>query len=564
METRSIAESRRVYHGHMRIRSLLVLAALVLFAGAADAKQYSARRFDVSIRVLEHGTLEVTETVVFQFEDGTFSYVTREIPTQRTDGIEILSASMDGRTMPIGEGNGEVEVTHKSRLRVRWRFEPTAHSTHTFVLKYLARGVIRREDGADLLAWRALPREHGYRIASSTIDLALPAEPLQQPTVLTRRLRAAQLHDEGDRLRVVAQDLRSNGSVEIHVRFPSGAVISALSDWQARQLRAAERGPRWLAAAAVLLGATLIVLFALRQNYDTPPREMSVLTVTADPPDALPAPVAGALATDGRPRTEHAIATLIALADRGEVTIAAEPRGFLGHREFMVTRARGAAPLAGYEQAVIETVFGSRDGLHESVKLSAAHGRLARSSRVSRAMKQHLIESGFMDEGRKAVRDRYAHIAWVLLALGFVGLIGSIIFLRHEHGVWAMAVPGALFIAATIAGIFHHATTALSNEGLRRAHGWRAYRRHLRAVAREREPLAGNATSRLLPFAVAFGLASVWAKYAEHTAAAVPGWFQAAGSDPGAFTAFVAASGHGASGAGGAGGAAGGGSSGAG
>jgi hypothetical protein len=542
----------------------MALAVLTLFAGTADAKQYSARRFDVSIRVLEHGTLEVTETVVFQFEDGTFSYVTREIPTGRTDGIEILSASMDGRAMPFGEGNDQVEVTHTSRLRVRWRFEPTAHSTHTFTLKYLARGVVRREDGADLLAWRALPREHAYRIASSTIDLALPAEPLQQPTVLTRRLRAAQLRDEGDRVRVIAQDLRSNGSVEIHVRFPSGAVISALPDWQARQLRAAERGSRWLAAAAVLLGATLIVLFALRQNYDTPPRDTSVLTDTANLPDMLPAPVAGALATDGRPRTEHAIATVIALADRGDLSIAAEPRGFLGQRDFTVTRARGAAPLAGYEHAVIETVFGSREGLHESARLSAAHGRLARSRRFSRAMEHHLIESGFMDEGRKAVRNHYAHIAWVLFALGSVSFIGSIIFLRHEHGLWAMAIPGALFIAATIAGIFHHSTTALSNDGRRRAHAWRAYRRHLRAVAREREPLAGNLTSRLLPFAVAFGLASVWAKYAEHTAAAVPAWFQAAATDSRAFTAFVAASGHGAHGGGGGAGAAGGGSSGAG
>jgi hypothetical protein len=255
------------------------------------------------------------------------------------------------------------------------------------------------------------------------------------------------------------------------------------------------------------------------------------------------------------------MAALITLAGRGDLTIAAEPRGFVGQRDFTITRARGAAPLAGYEQSVIDTVFRTREGLADSVKLSTANSRLSlRSSRFSRAMTQHLMESGFMDEGRRSVRDRYGYMALVFVALGVAALIGSLIFLRQEHGAWPLAVPAALLIATIIAAILHHATTALSNEGLRRARVWRAYRRHLRAIARERTPLETNA-SRLLPYAVALGLAAIWAKYAEHTPAAVPAWFAAAGADPRAFTAFVAASGHG---TGGAGGAAGGGSSGAG
>ena len=543
----------------MVVRIIVGCALLVLVATAVEAKDYSARRFDVVLRVLGQGALEVTETVVFQFEDGTFSYVTREIPTRRTDGIEILSASMDGREMPFGEGPGQVEVTQKSRVRVRWRFDPAAHSTHTFVLKYIARGVVQREDGADFLAWQALPRERGYRIASSTIDLRLPAEPLQPATVRTRRVRAANLTQDGDTVRVTAQDLRSNGAIELQVRFRPGSVVAAPPDWQARQMRAAERGPRWLAAAGVVLAVALVVLFALRQNYDAPPREPAAVAATAAPPDSLPAPVAGALATDGRPRTEHAMATLIALADRGDISITAEPRGFLGQREFTISRALGAAPLPGYEQTVIDTVFAGRDGLKDSVKLSTAASRLGlRSGRFSRAMQQHLIEAGFMDEARKGVRDRYGYVALAFLIVGIGALIVSLVALRTEHGPWPLAIGAALLIAATTAAIFHHATTALSNEGLRRGHAWRAYRRHLRSVARERAPLAGNVT-RLLPYAVAFGLASIWAKYAEHTAAAVPAWFQAAATDPRAFTAFVAASGHGASGGGA--GAAGGGSS---
>src|SRR6187397_2115304 len=92
------------------LRSLVLLAALFLIAApAAAAKSYVADRFDVRIRMPDSGALEVVETVIFRFESGTFTYVFRELPRRRTDDIEVVSATMDGRDMPIGSGAGFVE-----------------------------------------------------------------------------------------------------------------------------------------------------------------------------------------------------------------------------------------------------------------------------------------------------------------------------------------------------------------------------------------------------------------------------------------------------------------------
>ena len=57
---------------------LLLLCALPLSVGAA--KSYTAERFDVDWNLTENGTLEVTETVVFRFAGGPFTYVYRELP----------------------------------------------------------------------------------------------------------------------------------------------------------------------------------------------------------------------------------------------------------------------------------------------------------------------------------------------------------------------------------------------------------------------------------------------------------------------------------------------------
>ena len=84
------------------MRASLVAAV----AQPAAAKSYSADRFDAVVRVLPDGSLDVTETVVFRFMDGTFKEVFREVPARRTDGVEVVRAEMDGQTMPFGTEPG--------------------------------------------------------------------------------------------------------------------------------------------------------------------------------------------------------------------------------------------------------------------------------------------------------------------------------------------------------------------------------------------------------------------------------------------------------------------------
>ena len=139
------------------LRTCLTLL-LCLAAVPAAAREYRATRFDARVEVQQGGALRVTETVVFTFVDGTFREVFRTIPTRRTDGIEFVSAAMDGVVLPRGTAAGQVDVRRKNGLRVTWHFPPTSGSTRSFELSYIARGVVRYEDDHELLAWMALPR----------------------------------------------------------------------------------------------------------------------------------------------------------------------------------------------------------------------------------------------------------------------------------------------------------------------------------------------------------------------------------------------------------------------
>src|SRR5215472_12532537 len=133
---------------------------------ASAAKSYRADEFDVSAAIASGGTMDVTETVTFRFTGGPFTFVTRQLPTDNTDGISITSASMDDQTMSEGTSAGQYEVNSGNPISIKWHFPSTADSTHTFILKYHIEGIIQKSstDSTDLLDWRPLPRSHDYTI----------------------------------------------------------------------------------------------------------------------------------------------------------------------------------------------------------------------------------------------------------------------------------------------------------------------------------------------------------------------------------------------------------------
>ena len=119
----TMLNDRRTASALLRISMVALL--IVVAAGTLDAKWYTAERFDSAIRVLPGGDIEVDETLVLRFVDGTFTEVFRELPTRHTDGIEVISARLDERVLPFGNGVNQLEVRNRSQVRAIWRFAPT-------------------------------------------------------------------------------------------------------------------------------------------------------------------------------------------------------------------------------------------------------------------------------------------------------------------------------------------------------------------------------------------------------------------------------------------------------
>jgi hypothetical protein len=550
--------------GHDGWRAALLLLGCLLIPGpawAAGPGNYAASRFDVTATVQSGGGLAVTETIVFDFQSGIFQKVWRDIPSTRTDGLEIVEARMDGEAFPRGTGAGHIVISGNSKIRVEWHFAPTGPSTHTFELRYVARGVAYSDGNRDVVRWRLLPAEHRYRIADSRATIVAPVRAIA-PRLEKDGVKRATMTVSEESIQILADRIDGNGWIVAEVHYPQGSIVTTMPNWRQREIRATALAPRWATAAIAVFVAGVLIVLGSRQGYASPGFQTDPGSAV-QPPEALPAALAAALAARGRTSGFQSVATLLDLADRGVLVVRELPRR-IGKRQYELAQVPGKHDLADHEEEALTLAFA---GGGDAVTMSKARARLARGARrFARSVTHDLAELGLQDPDRTAIRDRLNVVAIGLLVAGGIGCIGAAALIPRFEG-WPFLLPLALALSGMVGAVIAINTTTLSDAGLLRTAQWRSFRHHLKEIAARRDDAGGAAVRpRWIVYGIALGLASQWSRYLKRHPEVAPRWFIAATRDSGdgSFAAFVG-SGAASTSAGGAhGGAAGGGGSGAG
>lgn len=574
---------RGAYRARLRGMVLLcLLVALSLPTVAGAAKHYQAEHYDVDLVVQEDGSLVVTETIVFHFEGGPFTYVFRDLAYNEIDAIDRLQASMDGHEMSQGTGPGHAEIEAGDPLKVTWHFAPTSDSTHTFTLVYRVQGALRQLGDADPLIWRAIPEEHDYDIGSSTITLSFPSSASLQGQPVVRGVDAA-IDSGANRVVITTQAIEHDQDVVVEARFAPGSLISTPPDWQvARAERAGKVGqalPQGVAAAvlSIIAGGGLLVWFWRRHPRPRPSVSAVALHRTA-PPSSAPPAIGVKLANGALP----ALATMFDLARRGVLGIEEAPGRW--RRKFIIYRLPSDEALLPHELGLLDALLRSRTGTEDNLDVSSAGRRLASHRKsFSQPLDEEMLAAGLLDPQRRQQRQRLQVLTLVALPLGMAAFVGAVVLggSAASHRTWDMlpitailaGVGAGVFIVGFVGMILASSWSTLTAAGEESAAAWRSFLEYVKDVAKGRQTLMSSDLFEVyLPFAAGYGLAEDWARrFEQQTGIAIPAWFGALRVDDSAaaFVAVMAAthssfSSSGAGGAAGAAGASGGGASGAG
>ncbi len=510
----------------MKIRLPLIFMAigmlLVFQAGSADARSYYSERFDVQIDVQKGGSFVVTETVMFYFEGGPYTYAFRDIALRELDQLEILEASMDGKVLPEGIEPGQVEIRRNRDLyQVTWHFLPTSDALRTFTLTYRVEGNIRRADGLDGLSWRAVPEEHEYEIRASRITINYPPElsPSGDPALDGAPFSLEQAPGQ---IEFQVLNIPRDTPLIVDVHFPQGSLISQPPAWQSRQVERTRESGAALPYALAAGGGIFAVILAglgvfLRKNRLEFPQTIQPGIVTSPPDDLTPAQ-AGYLLNRISPTLNHIFAGLLDLTRRGWLRMQeVQGRGLFKTKDFVITRERSNGSLQTHEAALIDLLFKTRRGCREQVKLSEIGARLSsRLSGYAKELRSELTSQGLILSERVQQRSRLAGLGFALIFLGLVlALIGVISIGIVDSGmVFGGTVLLGLGIGLSTAAFAVWAQSSswqvLSETGAVRLERWTSYRAYLKDLIQSDAALREEWLNEYLPYAVAFGLGERW------------------------------------------------------
>lgn len=521
-----------MFGGNVTVAAALVLLSML----PASAKSYHAERYLVHLELDSQGTLQVTETAVFRFDGGPFTYVYRDLSVRETDGIGDITASIDGQPCPPGSGPGAVEI---AGTMVRWHFAPTADQARTFTLHYTARGVIRKTSGADTLIWRALPEQRSYTIDAGAITLDYPPQISQADVSVHPR---EDVERDGSHAAIPLGQVRARHDVVVTARFAPGAFTGPAPQWVIP--RAAGRRQFLSGLTLGTFGGLLLVagvcwwLWQHRSRWPRPSPPHSEPETA--PPGSLSPAIAGRLA--GRPSSSQAV--LLDLARRGAIRIERQEGRF--QRDFRLIRQDGAFALAPHEKVLLEATFGS----HESITLSSYQQRAAAAAgKFGRAITESLVSAGLYDTERLSQKARVRSLGALLLGAAFTAAMTALLMAKAVTPL----VPGILIplgIGLALSGLAVLAASTqvpvVSDAGALTAGRWKRFAVYLRDIADGRAPLPSLAEwDQWLPYAAALGAAAPLLKRAQREGSPrIPAWFGALEShDNGdSFTAFMTTS----------------------
>ncbi|WP_164699655.1 DUF2207 domain-containing protein [Modestobacter sp. KNN46-3] len=522
----------------------LVFPALLLAGCTDDGQAEAIRSYEVDLVADADGSLEVEETIAYDFADSERHGIERLIPErapfeQTRDRLYPISDVVV--ESPTG-APADTEVTSEDGvLTVRVGDEDTeVTGEHTYVLRYRVEGVADPGDDGDRVAWNAVGT--GWEVPIEQVDVRLTgpagAAPVSGDCVVGTddALTACPMDVEAvGAVRAEAGGLDPGEGVTVSATYPAGTFAGAepvleetFSPAQAFRLTPATAG---LAVGGLLL---LVVPPLLRARRSRPAGSGPRAPQLTPPHDARPAQLGTVL--DGRAQRHEVLATLLDLAVRGQLRIEEvavdpaddEPDADVPPDWRLVRTPADQRGLRLYEQLLLDDVFA--DG--EVVLLSDLQSRFpAIAARACAAVYRDVVELGWFRADPAAVRRRwYALGAGVLVA----GVVLTVVL--AVTSTWALAGTGVVLAGLVLLGLAGRMPQR-TPEGAQVHERAAAFRDQLAtsdgpwsADADQLADLAGAARTdlrvRYLPHAVALGVAEEWTTAVQAARpGATPSWY---------------------------------------
>jgi uncharacterized membrane protein YgcG len=516
------------------MRYLGLGAIAILLVGFAASATLYIQNFDAAIELTPTGELRVAETltVVFLTEHHgieRFIPVSYRTPlgTRVTMDLRKGEVTLDGQTVPV--------QTSRSRGRQVLRIgdpDTTLTGTHVYRIAYSAGRALVFHDDYLQLYWNVTGNDWQIPIRQATATLTLPSDVSPEEVSATSYMGSTgstargqtAIVDASGRFSFAAGALNPGSGLTIDVAIPRSLLPISPPTFAQNLARFL-----WDNKLAILPILTLVVMFVLWYRLGRDPRKGIIAPAFESPSDLGPG-AAGVL-VDDRMDLRDVSAMVIGLAVTGHLTIRedalsdkarAAVGGSPGSYTFVRGR-RGPEDLSAAERALYDAIFPTAET--EETPLDSLENRFYKHLPTIRVrLFDELIAKRFYTQNPERTRAAYAGWGGSLVAAGVgLGFVTASLYVAVT-----LALSGLVVLAfspimprKTQKGVAALVDVLGLAEYIHRAEVDRI--EFTDAPAKSPEQF-----EKLLPYAVALGLTSIWVRQFEGLLREPPQWYTGA------------------------------------
>lgn len=507
--------------------SLLLFAAFLL---PTRVFAWEIARFEVAVVVHEDATATVTETIAADFGSEARHGIYRDIPilyTDRAGQSFRLRLHVEAITDDAGRPWRYTlsRVGRYQRLRIG---DPnvTLSGSQIYRLRYLVqRGAIRFFPDHDECYWNLTGNEWAVPMRQVRAEIQLPRS--------VRGMRAiAYVGGYGSIDRSSEVTVRPDGIlIEPSRSLAPYEGVTAVVGWEKGVVHLPSRWQvvRWWFADNWVYGIPLLVLIGMTWWWalrGRDPRTNRSQVVQYAPPEGVTPAEAGTL-WDQRVQLRDITSTIIDLAVRGYLRIEPHQATALGtlwpsteYRLVNLKSWQGDAQLKPHERDVLKGLFDTPLAVRELADLEEKFYQQLPA--VRDAIYTGLVKAGYFDSHPERIRTHY----FLIGCLGGSALWMALSALqRWQEFSWpiTLASAGSVIIIALFSRIMPRRTLA----GARLTDHLAGFLEFLRRTDQDRLRRLNDPHlfERCLPYALAFGVASQWAKAFQGLSMRPPSWY---------------------------------------
>lgn len=496
----------------MKAQYALFTIALYLLPVLVSAE--TIRNFDSIITINTDRSIQVQENIDYDFEESERRGIYRVIPTR---GINIA-----GDIRSLQNGTEAVQDINRGLNDVTIRLgDEDIYITglNQYQIQYPVKGVIKKIKDRDELNWQVTGTEWEVPIERASAQIRLPQDLRDQVgdklfcytgVSSSTEQNCTITWIDNRTVNIIADtDLALGEGLTVAIGFPLGTLTPA-TWWEQNEIRIY----RSIAAIVLILGSAILYLVWNKWARDPQIRKPIVRQYEA-PKGLSPAGVIRLKTTYATP--VEISATIISLAQQGVLSITQleEKKWFnKGSYQFDLKDIPLHKTLKPFEQKLIDILF--KDGRTKVTTKQLEDEQVgAKFSEVYKSVYQDEVQQYYVNNPI-ILRSILGVIASILVAMGFVIMI----LLSPWIGV-------ACIILGIEAGLITYYAPKRTEEGTRVLEHILGLEEYIKVAEKDRLQFQEKEYIffEILPYAMALGLATIWAKAFEGLITNNPDWY---------------------------------------